>query len=179
MQYCPVICQKQITKYLLTNPENYGIGNLNTMGVLIMTDNLETKLLQIDQDIADAEEMLKAMKEERAVVESQIIEQWSDIGTTKTTINGRTIYIKRSLQVNPTEGREGVIQALENSGLGDYIKEDYNTNSLKSYITGLAKDLAAERGMELSTEEIIEALPPDLANSISLFEKYQVVTRKS
>jgi predicted transcriptional regulator len=142
-------------------------------------DNLELKLLQIDQDIVDAEDMLKALKEDRALIENQIIEQWSEIGTTKTTINGRTIYIKRSLQINPTAGREGVIRALSDAGMTEYLKEDYNTNSLKSYITGVSKDLAAGIGMEPSIDEIKAALPDELAQNIDLFEKYQVVTRKS
>ena len=141
-------------------------------------DNLELQLLQIDQDIDDAEAMIKAMKEERAIIEQQIIERWADIGTTKTTINGRTIYIKRSLQLSPVDGRDGVIKALTESGMTEYLKEDYNTNSLKSFVTGLAKDMAAEQGMELSVDEIRAALPDELGKALGLFEKYQVVTRK-
>jgi len=142
-------------------------------------DNLELKLLQIDQDISDAEDMLKTMKEERVIIEQRVIDQWSEIGTTKTTINGRTIYIKRIIQINPTFSREGVIKALEDVGMAEYLKEDYNTNSLKSYITGVLKDLAAGIGMEPSIDEIKAALPDELAQNIDLFEKYQVVTRKS
>lgn len=162
----------------MTFQKNYDMDVTVTIkkGEQIM-ENLEVKLLRLDADIDDAEAMVKDLKAEREIIEKQIIEAWSETGTTKTTINGRTVYIKRSLQLSPIEGREAVIAALESAGMDEYLKEDYNTNSLKSYITGVANDLKADLGMEPSVEEIRKALPEELALAMDLFEKYQIVTR--
>lgn len=124
----------------------------------------------------EAEE--KAIKAEMDALEPVIIEEMADAGMQNAKINGRTYYINRRLFANPAEGHDkiSVSAALRDAGLGDYVSETYNSNSLAAYVRQLVKEGDAE---SLSTEEMRELLPEPLRGVLTVGDTYLLASRGS
>lgn len=70
--------------------------------------------------------------------------------------------------------KQDVARALIESGLSEYVKEDYNANSLSSYVRGLA----AEDDPDMAPADIEARMPEPLRAVCSVGEVWQIGARK-
>jgi hypothetical protein len=97
-------------------------------------------------------------------------------------IDDRTPYLYRQVFAGVAEGHEkkDVKEALETVGLDEYI--GYNSQSLNGYIREeLEKypDFWNKQGSLIATDaQIMEALPPELAQVLKVSEKMSIKVRK-
>ena len=138
----------------------------------------------------EAEE--KAIKAEMDALEPVVIEMMADQGLKNANINGRTYYINRRLFAGPDEGydKTNVSNALKAAGLGDYVTESYNSNSLAGYVRSVIKEATPEdleaAGFDgeagtsvLTTEDMRMLLPQPLRIVLRVGDQYVLSSRSA
>jgi len=142
--------------------------------------SLENRKKQLDAE-------LKAARQRLDELEETIIAMFIEAGVPAMTVEvdgaKRTLSIYPDVYASPLNDREEVVDALKESELGQYVAENYNTNSLTSFVREVWKELrrGADRGQRVVTEDDLRAaLPEPLrgALKISLIHKLSS-TRKS
>lgn len=130
--------------------------------------SLETRKKELDAD-------LKATKQRLDVLEEQIIPMFVEEGVPSMTVEvdgvKRTLSIYPDVYASPLNDREEVVDALKQSGLDQYVAENYNTNSLTSFVREIWKELLATAGREkrvVTEVDLRAALPVVLAEALKL-----------
>ncbi len=130
--------------------------------------SLETRKKELDAD-------LKATKQRLDELEQQIIPMFVEEGVPSMTVEvdgvKRTLSIYPDVYASPLNDREEVVDALKQSGLDQYVAENYNTNSLTSYVREIWKELLATAGREkriVTEDDLRSALPLILAGTLKL-----------
>jgi hypothetical protein len=120
------------------------------------------KALKEQQAISEAE--AKAMKDEAEIIEEQLIEQFSEAGVQNLNVDGKTVYLHRSIYAQrlPDKTAEDVIAALEAAGAGDLVKPTVNANTLSAYVR------------ELTEDDDAPGLPPAVAEVLAPGERFSV-----
>ena len=128
----------------------------------------------------DLDAQLKAAKQRLDELEDVIIPQFIEEGVPSMTVEvdgaKRTLSIYPDVHASPLNGRDEVVDALKNSELGQYVAENYNTNSLTSFVREFWKELRQTACTErriVSEDDLRLALPAPLASvlKLSLFHK--------
>lgn len=113
-----------------------------------------------------AEDDLDEVKKELARLEGQLLEDFEHAGVDSMRIDGHTVYPHRQLFANARDGdKERAVEALRACGLHDYVKEQFNTQSLSAYVREL--------------DELEEPLPQPLADALDVYEKFTLRVRKA
>ena len=119
---------------------------------------------------------LKSIQQEKAALEPELLDSMAEEGLDRLTLSGITFFPKRRVFAGPREGfaKQDVARALIESGLSEYVKEDYNANSLSSYVRGLA----AEDDPDMAPVDIAARMPEPLRAVCSVGEVWQIGARK-
>ena len=83
----------------------------------------------------------------------------------------RTLSIYPDVYASPASDREEVVDALKQSELGQYVAENYNTNSLTAFVREIWKDLrqnAAREERVVTEEDLRAALPAPLQGALKI-----------
>jgi hypothetical protein len=130
--------------------------------------SLETRKKELDAD-------LKATKQRLDELEQQIIPMFVEEGVPSMTVEAdgvkRTLSIYPDVYASPLNDREDVVDALKQAGLDQYVAENYNTNSLTSFVREIWKELLATAGREkriVTENDLRAALPLVLAGALKL-----------
>lgn len=130
--------------------------------------SLETRKKELDAD-------LKATKQRLDELEQQIIPMFVEEGVPSMTVEAdgvkRTLSIYPDVYASPLNDREEVVDALKQAGLDQYVAENYNTNSLTSFVREIWKELLATAGREkriVTEDDLRAALPLVLAGTLKL-----------
>ena len=124
------------------------------------------KFIELNCEKKDLKFRLAKIEEELTELEEILLEQFQNLGMSKITIEKNTIYIKKRLFVSPKNGdRTAVIAALKDSGLENFIQENFNTNTLTAYVKE-----QFECGFRLSKS---------LSESLKIIEKFSLNVIKS
>jgi hypothetical protein len=83
-----------------------------------------------------------AFKEEANAIEAELIEAFADAGLQNVNIDGRTVYLHRSVFAmrRPGVTAEDVIEALRADGAGDLVRDTVNANTLSAWVRELCED---------------------------------------
>lgn len=94
------------------------------------------RLVDIDLALIDIEEHVKALKDERAGLESTLLEDWAQRGMQRQTIKGRTVYVRHDFFCNkrPDTTLAEVLAAIRQAQLENLIAENYSAAALKSRV---------------------------------------------
>lgn len=124
------------------------------------------------------EDELKAVKARKAAIEPQLLESMAEDGMDRITIGGITFYPRRRLYAGPKEGfgRLDVTSALLAADLGDFVKNDYNANTLAGYVRGLA---AESDNPDAQPEDLEKLLPGRLRDVLHIGEVWSIGARKA
>ena len=127
----------------------------------------------------DAEQ--KQVKQQLDDLEEALVPQFIQDGIQKMTVDGRTVSLVHDIYASPLKEREDVVAALKASELGQYVAENYNTNSLTAFVREVARDVAilAEReGRPYGEDEVLQALPKPLGSALKVSFVHSLRSRK-
>lgn len=115
-------------------------------------------------------------------LEQALVPQFLNDGVNSLRIDGRLVYLAQDIYTGPVNDRAEVIAALKASELGQYVSENYNTQSLKAFVREVAEDvrLRCEQQERLFTEEEVRAaLPAPLGAALKISFVHSLRTRKA
>jgi predicted nucleic acid-binding Zn-ribbon protein len=130
----------------------------------------------LDEEKRNLEEQLDDVKDEMKQIEEELLNVFEHKGISNINIAGKTIYLHRQLWAGYVNNIDEAVVALKNAGLGDYVKERFNTHSLSAYFRELYREREEEVEGIIEPEDI---LTPDLKEQIKLTEKVHIRARKS
>lgn len=139
--------------------------------------NLEPlrEFVSLETQKKDLDAQLKATKQRLDELEEIIIPMFIEEGTPSITVevNGvkRTLSIYPDVYASPLNEREEVVDALKQSDLDQYVAENYNTNSLTSFVREIWKELLHNASRErrvVTGDDLRAALPQPLRGVLKL-----------
>jgi vacuolar-type H+-ATPase subunit I/STV1 len=130
----------------------------------------------------DLDAELKAVKQQLDDLEEALVPQFIEDGVQRMTVDGRTVSIQQDVYASPLNDREDVVDALKQSELGQYVAENYNTNSLTAFVRELKRDveLRAKGENRMYTEDDVRAaLPEPLGRALKISFVHKLSSRKA
>lgn len=132
---------------------------------------LTKRIEELRLELTPLEDKLKALQ-------PQLISEFERTGDQRRTVDGKTAYLYRQLWVYAAEGqsKEAVMEALKKAGLGEYVSETFNTNSVSAFARELEKDVDWEDSGALleNAEHPLLAAHPELKGFLVPNEKFSV-----
>jgi hypothetical protein len=133
----------------------------------------------------DLDAELKATSQKLDAQEDLIIPQFIEAGVPSiaVTVDGvtRTLSIYPDVYASPLNDRSEVTAALKASELGQYVAENYNSNSLTAYVREVWREvlLLAKQQNRLATEDDVRiALPKPLGEVLKISLVHKLSSRK-
>ena len=129
----------------------------------------------------DLDAELKATKQKLDDLEQALVPQFIDDGVQRMTVDNRTVSLAQDIYASPLSERAGVVVALKASELGQYVAENYNTNSLTAFVREIARDVAAlaeREGRPYGEDEVLQALPQPLGTALKVSFVHSLRSRK-
>jgi len=136
---------------------------------------LETRKRELDSE-------LKAIAARIDDLEQALVPQFLSDGVASMKVDGRTVYIAQDIQASPANGRAEVIGALKQSELGQYVSENYNTQSLRAFVREVAEEVrlrCRQQDRLFSEEEVRVALPAPLGDTLKIAFVHSLRSRKA
>jgi hypothetical protein len=136
---------------------------------------LETRKRELDSE-------LKSIAARIDDLEQALVPQFLSDGVASMKVDGCTVYIAQDIQASPLNDRDEVIAALKSSELGQYVSENYNTQSLRAFVREVAGEVrlrCQQQDRLFSEEEIRAALPSPLGEALKISFVYSLRSRKS
>ncbi len=138
--------------------------------------------VSLENQKRDLDAELKQVKQDLDELEERLIPQFVEDGVQRMTVDGRTVSIVQDVYASPTICREDVVEALKESELGQYVGENYNTNSLTAYVREVKREveLRAKEGNRIYTEDDVRAaLPEPLGRTVKVSFVHKLSSRKA
>ncbi len=133
----------------------------------------------------DLDAELKAANQRLDELEDLIIPQFMEAGVPSiaVTVDGstRTLSIYPDVYASPLNGRTEVAAALKASELGQYVAENYNSNSLTAYVREVWREvllLAKQQNRVAGEEDVRAALPKPLGEVLKISLVHKLSSRK-
>lgn len=99
------------------------------------------KFVTLSARIKALEAEVAKLKQDREVLKTDLMDQLVEAGSNKIVVDGATVYIHQQLWAKPKNGDyESAIAALRLCGLGDLVKETFNTNQLSAVIREMKRE---------------------------------------
>ena len=130
------------------------------------TENLR-RYVHLKDQISKVDTDLSELKKQAGELEQELLDELSDDGINKITVDGRTVYMRRELWARKEQGVEGyeVAQAVMKAGLDEYVQPKVNMQSLSAFVRDLDR---AE-----------EPLPYELEGVVRVDEVFRLGVRSS
>jgi hypothetical protein len=144
-----------------------GEGEDTTLGQVIELTELKRTL---DQE-------LKNVKAEIGPREEALLGEFADLGVTsmRHEQTGKLAYVRRQIWARPAvEDRAEACDALRQAGLGDYVAESFNVQSLSAYFREQVKEREGNGEAVTSLDELLQ---DGLRGVIELTEDHQIGVR--
>lgn len=142
------------------------------------------EFVRLTEAIAAAEEQTEDLKQQRSILERQILERFTEHGISHIAIDGKVVYLARDVRIGKEDRPlEEIIAALQQTkGLEDYAKPTVNVQGLGS----LARELEQEDEMDrqagdapVDIERSFFARYPQLKGLLRFHVGYRVKARKA
>jgi hypothetical protein len=130
----------------------------------------------------DLDAELKAVKQQLDDLEEALVPQFVEGGVQKMTIDGRTVSLSQDVYASPLNDREDVVDALKQSELGQYVAENYNTNSLTALVREVKREVesrAQDEGRMFTEDDVRSALPEPLGRALKISFVHKLSSRKA
>jgi len=128
----------------------------------------------------DAEQ--KQVKQQLDDLEDALVPQFIQDGIQKMTVDGRTVSLVHDIYASPLYDRDDVVAALKQSELGQYVAENYNTNSLTALVREVKREVESQAQQEqrpYDEEDIRAALPSPLGQALKISFVHKLSSRKA
>ena len=149
--------------------------------------NLEQlrEFVSLENRKRDLDAQLKETNQRLAELEDLIIPQFVEAGVPSmaVTVDGatRTLSIYPDVYASPLNDRTEVAAALKASELGQYVAENYNSNSLTAYVREVWREVVerANKEQRVATEaDVFAALPEPLEGVLKISLIHKLSSRK-
>lgn len=130
----------------------------------------------------DLDAELKATKQKLDDLEQVLVPQFIDDGVQRMTVDNRTVSLAQDIYASPINERAEVVAALKASELGQYVAENYNSNSLTAFVREVARDVAAVAVRErrpYDEGEVLRALPHPLSKALKVSFVHSLRSRQA
>ncbi len=130
----------------------------------------------------DLDAELKSVKQRLDYLEDALASQFVEDGVQRMTVDGRTVSIQQDVYASPLNDREDVVEALKRSELGQYVGENYNTNSLTAFVREVKREVEARAQHEdrmYSEDDVRAALPKPLGRALKISFVHKLSSRKA
>jgi len=130
----------------------------------------------------DLDAELKAVKQQLDDLEEALVPQFVEDGVQKMTVDGRTVSLTQDVYASPLNDREDVVDALKHSELGQYVAENYNTNSLTAFVREVKREVesrAKDEGRMFDENDVRAALPEPLGRALKISFVHKLSSRKA
>ena len=131
----------------------------------------------------DLDAELKQVKQQIDDLEQALIPQFIELGADPSVrLDGMTIWLVQEIYASPVNDRQEVADALKLSELGQYVAENYNSNSLSAYVREVTREVAARFKKEermYDAEDVRAALPDPLGKTLKLSFVHKLSSRKA
>lgn len=138
------------------------------------------------KDFVRLEKRKKSLKARLAIIQKRLDEldvaitaEFVESGGESVRIDGRTVYLHRDIYASAKDGnRDAVVTQLKAANLSQYVKEDYNANSLTAFVREMVRE--AEEAARTENRVITDpasALPADLAATLNISTVFSVSSR--
>ena len=128
----------------------------------------------------DAEQ--KQVKQQLDDLEEALVPQFIQDGIQKMTVDGRTVSLVHDIYASPLYDRDDVVAALKQSELGQYVAENYNSNSLTAFVREVKREVESQAQQEqrpYDEEDIRAALPAPLGQALKISFVHKLSSRKA
>ena len=133
----------------------------------------------------DLDAELKATNQKLDELERVLIPQFVEEGVPSiaVTVDGstRTLSIYPDVYASPLKDRAEVAAALKASELGQYVAENYNSNSLTAYVREVWREVlqvAARENRVATEQDVCTALPKPLGGALKVILVHKLSSRK-
>jgi hypothetical protein len=129
----------------------------------------------------DLDAELKQVKQKLDDLEQALVPQFIQDGVQKMTVDGRTVALVHDIYASPMYDRDDVVTALKESELGQYVAENYNTNSLTAFVREVKREVEAQAQQEqrpYDEDDIRAALPKPLGQALKISFVHKLSSRK-
>jgi hypothetical protein len=100
-------------------------------------------------------------------------------GIDKVSIDGRTVYVACDRWPKVLKDKPSLLSAMRTNGLGDFVKEDFNTQSLRGVINEWIRNyLDNVPDEQRGVADVQQAIPEALREVLGVSEVYTVKSRK-
>jgi hypothetical protein len=134
---------------------------------------LDERKRQLKAELEDVEEQITQKID-------AVTDEFVNSGVNNIRIDGRTVYVACDRWPKVKGDKPALVAAMKANGLGDFVKEDFNTQSLR----GVMNEWIRTRMDELTPDEravfdVNDAIPEALRESLGVSEVYSIKSRKS
>jgi hypothetical protein len=136
------------------------------------------RFAELTQRKRELDRELKQVKDEMAPLEQELLQRFAENGWQKVSHKGTgyTFYVRQQIWARAADGdKAAACEALRAAGLGDFVAESFNYQSLSAYFRELA-DQRAFQGEPLTDLEVL--LPEELRGSIQLTTDFSLRAAK-
>ena len=139
------------------------------------------EFVKLEGEKSDIKTRLKAIETRLGELDESLTRQFIEDGIQSTNIDGRTVYLHREIFASAKNGdKEAVVTALKACDLGQYVREDYNANSLKAFVREMVKEAEEQARLEKRViDDPATAVPPQLAATLNISTVFSVASRRS
>ena len=122
------------------------------------------------------ENQLDDLKSQMDALALQLRDYLGSGGYERVRVDGMTVYCRRQLWARKQDwaSAEEVCRLLKQSGMGHFVKEAYNSQTLSKHLRELEEQYAGELASG-QLASISALLPPELARVLNVEPSYQVV----
>ena len=93
--------------------------------------SLARRLVEIDAEQDDIGSKAAALRDERAEIEAQLIDQYAMAGVQSVRVDGRSVYLRHDTYAKILD-QDKLIPVLRKTGHGGLIKQTVNSNTLSA-----------------------------------------------
>lgn len=140
------------------------------------------EFVALENEKHELEDLLKAKKQRLDELEEALIPQFLADGLEATSLDGRTIAIKRDIFASPRDGdKQAVVTGFKEADLGQYVQEAFNSASVSKWVREIAHDVEKDCNEQetLYDEAAIEAaLPAPLDKALKVSFVFKLTSRK-
>lgn len=133
-------------------------------------------LADLDSYKNDLEILVDDIKDARDEIEGTLMDKMSENGVQNINTGERTIYIHRQYWAGYKSSREELVEKLKQTGLDEYVRENYNTHSLSAFVRERIEEYEDEHGPINDPEKV---LPEPLREEMKVSERVQLRSRKA
>jgi hypothetical protein len=135
--------------------------------------------MTLDQRKKQLKADLKAVDEEIAQISDAVADEFVNAGIQRVRLDGHTVYMACDRWPKVKGEKFALTECMKKNGLGDFVKEDFNTQSLR----GVVNEWINTRLAELTPDERVgfdvnNAIPEVFREHLGVSEVYTVKSQR-